>query len=332
MLGLGALLALEITTSTPDALCPPLEEARAAVRARVGEVRGAYQAEFALVRGDDGRPSLELVVREADEVRLRRSLPLEGVRCADAAQAIALVLERYFDTVDKPAPASEAEPQPVLPVSLEPAASSPASPGRAPAPTAASRSDAPSARAVEASPPAAAQRLRLRAGAVYDVEHELGASLGVSYFPAVGRAVGRLRVGFSLDGTGFLSRARESIRGQEVSATTWQAALSVPLSFEAAPVRLGVGPWAQLRYQRAEAPTLRDGGAASRPLFGIGGAALAGWSFHRDWALGASFAFGAQLSEVAPRFVLRQEGGGREPVLVPHAWFGQAQLAIELSL
>src|SRR6188768_841163 len=97
MLWLGGFPALDITTSTPDALCPPIEEARAAIQARVGEVRGDYHVEFALVRGVDGRQVLELTVREAEQQVLARELPLDAGGCEDAAQAIALVLERYFD-------------------------------------------------------------------------------------------------------------------------------------------------------------------------------------------------------------------------------------------
>src|SRR4051812_27057029 len=113
MLWLGGFPALDVTTSTPDALCPPVEEARAAIQARVGEVRGDYHVEFALVRGVDGRQVLELKVLEAQRQVLTRELSLDGSGCADAAQAIALVLERYFDAVEKPPAVSKPEPIPV---------------------------------------------------------------------------------------------------------------------------------------------------------------------------------------------------------------------------
>ena len=102
MLWLGGFLLLDLTTSTPDALCPPLEEARAAVKARVGEVAGDYHAEFALIRATDGQQALELTLREGRVEVLRRQLPLDAAGCQDAAQAIALVLERYFDAVERP--------------------------------------------------------------------------------------------------------------------------------------------------------------------------------------------------------------------------------------
>jgi hypothetical protein len=324
MLGLGALLALEITTSTPDALCPPLEEARAAVRTRVGEVRGPYQAEFSLVRADDGQQSLELVVREADVVRLRRTLSLEGVGCDDAAQAIALVLERYFDTVEKPARPVEPKPAPV-PVSVEPAPSHHASSQTAAATSAQPRDATPS-------PASQRPRFELRSGIQYDLELSLGATLGASYVPNSWRIGSRSAVGLSLDGTAFLSRVSETVREQQISASTWQAAFSLPLLFDWSPWMLGLGPWAQLRLQRAEAPTLKDNDVATRALFGVGGSLRAAWWFHRDWALATQLALGGQFSGLASRFVLRQEDLGPEPVLVPQSWFGQAQLAVQLSL
>ena len=74
MLWLGGFLALDLTTRTPDALCPPLEEARAAVKARVGEVRGDYHAEFALIRADDGQQKLDLSLREGNVAQVARDL------------------------------------------------------------------------------------------------------------------------------------------------------------------------------------------------------------------------------------------------------------------
>lgn len=316
MLGLGALLALEITTSTPDALCPPLEEARAAVRTRVGEVRGAYQAEFSLVRVDDGRQSLELVVREGEVVRLQRSLPLDGVGCEDAAQAIALVLERYFDGLESPVTQTPSNLGPV-PVSVEPAPSHHASPA---------------SRAPRAAPEPHPRRFELRAGIAYDSEYELGPSVGISYYPQAWRLGARAELGLALDGTAFTEPVRERVRRQEIMASTWQAALSLPLRFELSTVALGLGPWAQLRLQRAEGPTLKNRDAVFRALPCLGGVMNAGWSFHRDWALGADVSFGGQFTGLAPSFVLRQDGQAPKAVLVPQSWFGQARVAVSLSL
>jgi hypothetical protein len=313
MLGLGALLALEITTSTPDALCPPLEEARAAVRTRVGEVRAAYQAEFSLVRADDGRQSLELVVREGDVVRLQRSLPIEGVGCEDAAQAIALVLERYFDTVESPASRHQSDVGPV-PVSAETRPSHDASP------------------TVNGGLTLSEQRFELRGGIDYDWEYSIGPTIGVGYFPNAWRIASRLRFGLALDGAAFLRQASESVREQEITASTWQGALSIPLRFELSTVALMLGPWAQLRMQRAEGKTLRNSNSAFRLLPGMGGALGAVWSFHRRWGLVADLSFGAQLTGLAPSFVLRQDAREPKPVLVPQAWFGQARVGVLVSL
>jgi hypothetical protein len=317
MLGLDALLALEITTSTPDALCPPLEEARAAVRARVGEVAGDYRAEFALIRADDGQQSLELLVKEGDALSLRRLLPLDGFGCEDAAQAIALVLERYFDSVESPK--SKVEPQ---------AALVPATPEAPP------RQDVPSTskRPANAAPRQERSWL-LRAGLLYDGELGFAPSAGATHLPAALAITPHFGVGVGLDGALFVSRLTESVRGQQISASTLQLALSAPLTLEHGSSMLGLGPWAQLRMQRGEGPLLERGDASYRALPGLGGALHGAWAMSSTWRLWAGASFGAQLGGSSSRFVLRQSAtGDLKPVLVPQSWFGQAELAIVLAL
>src|SRR6478752_343602 len=165
MLWLGGFHALDLTTSTPDALCPPLEETRAAVKARVGEVRGDYRAEFALIRASSGQSALELVLREKEQEVLRRELPLDDAGCDDAAQAIALVLERFFDAIERrsePAPAEEPAPAQVAPLPHE--------------------------QPHTATPSAAQERAererawQVRAGFVYDLKLGLADNLGTTYY------------------------------------------------------------------------------------------------------------------------------------------------------
>jgi hypothetical protein len=98
VLGLGAS-GLDVTTETPDSLCPPLEATRQAVQARVGEVAGGpYRAVYTLVRDAElGVDSVRLVLTDGEgQMLLERLLPVPVGGCADLATAIALVLERHF--------------------------------------------------------------------------------------------------------------------------------------------------------------------------------------------------------------------------------------------
>jgi len=314
MLWLGGFHALDLTTSTPDALCPPLEETRAAVNARVGEVRGEYQAEFTLVRADDGQQALQLVLRERQAEVLRRELPLDGAGCDDAAQAIALVLERYFDAIEKREPSEG----PKSAIALEPSAPAASQPASVAAP--------------EAEPSVRPARWRARAGAVYDWELGPAAGVGVVLYPTAFRPSSRFHVGVALDAAQFLLRSSETVREERITALTLRTALSLPFTFELRRLSLSAGPWAELRLQRASAPTLPHGRSDYRALPGLGAFAGLGWGLTPSLTLGAGFAFGAQLSGAAPRFILQEDGGGRNEVLVPHAWFGEAQLMLALSL
>jgi hypothetical protein len=318
MLWLGGFLALEVATSTPDALCPPLEQVQSAIKARVGEVKGDYHAEFALVRASDGRQALELSLRDGSKLVLERELPLTGLGCQDAAQAIALVLERYFDAVEKPEP-PEANPEPI-PVrpSDQPLAAPVASASHGvpkPAPAAAT------ARAWEA-----------RLGFGYDAELGLAPTLGVALFPVAWRWGTRFGVGVALDIAPFLMPLTQSVREREISASTLQAALSLPLRWRLEPWSLAVGPWAQLRLQRAEATSLTNAQPAYRLIAGGGLVAQIGWSPAPAWMLGCGIAAGAQATGASSRFTLRRAETEPKPVLVPETWFGQGQLILGRDL
>ena len=316
MLWLGGFPALDVTTSTPDALCPPVEEARAAIQARVGEVRGDYRVEFALVRGVDGRQVLELTVHEAQQQVLARELPLDDAGCQDAAQAIALVVERYFDAVEKPAVASNPRPIPVT-IDEPPTQNSPPAP----------------ARALAVAPAMARGRgWRARAGFVYDVELGVGPSLGIVRLPEAFRLTPSFQVGVALDVAPFLSPVEQSVREQEISAFSVQGALSIPLVWHFEPWSASVGPWAQLRVQRAEAESLTHQRRAYRVVPGVGGVTQVAWSPGSRWTLGLGFAAGAQATTGTSRFVLRTTDTVPEPVLVPEAWFGQGQLTLAVEL
>lgn len=318
MFWLGGFPALEVTTSTPDALCPPIEEARAAIKARVGEVQGDYHVEFSLVRGLEGQQRLELVVRESEKSVLERSLPLDDAGCQDAAQALALVLERYFDAVEKsPVADSKLEPVPVGPSDQSKSDSA-----RAPA------------RELSGAPAVAAktEAWRLRAGLLYDSQLGPGASLGGALFPVALRVPAGLELGLALDTAIFVRPLSESVREQEIRAVTWQTAVSLPLTGRLGSWSVALGPWAQLRLQRAQAPGLSHEQSAYRWLPGFGAGAEVGWSFASSWSLGLGFVAGAQASGGASRFVLRRAEAAPKPVLVPDRWFGQSLLTLGVRL
>ena len=102
---------LSVTTDSPDALCPPLSEARSVIHARVGQVQGGtYEARYRTVLdAENGRNVLHLVLEDEEEVLLVREIPLEGTDCADAALAMAMVLERYFASAFQLEPSHEKE-------------------------------------------------------------------------------------------------------------------------------------------------------------------------------------------------------------------------------
>jgi hypothetical protein len=315
MLWLGGLLALDVTTSTPDALCPPLSEVRAAVQARVGEVQGDYHAEFALLRGQGGRQTLKLLLRDGSEPVLEREIELEGAECQNAAQAIALVLERYFDAVERPA---SPDPEPV-PSSTEPVAQ-PASVAPAPAGVA----------------PRAGARVnsswRVHAGLAQDWELGAAPLLGLAFFPRAWQVTPHVGFGASFDLAFFVTPLTETVRTESIRASTLQPSLSLPLELRMGPWCTGLGPWAQARLQRATAESLTNDHTVYRALFGLGGMARVGWSPARRWLLLATVAGGGQLVSASSRLVLQKADGTQSTVLVPETRFAQAQLTLGMTL
>lgn len=316
---LAGLLALEVTTSTPDALCPPLEEARAAIVARVGELQGAYHVEFALIRSDDGRRALKLMLREGERPLLSRELPLDDADCQDTAQAMALVLERYFDAVEKPPP------RPVPDVAPVPVAThTELSQNFPPVPR---DSGAPSSFTREAAAP-----WQARVGFLYDLELGFAPTLGAAWLPAALQLTSGLQLGISLELAPFLTPSIENVRAVEISASTLQAAGALPLAARFDRWALWLGPWCQVRLQRADGNALGRGQSAYRALPGLGGFAQLRWSPARSWSLGLGVAGGAQLTGATSSWVLLRSDGGRNQVLVPENWFGQSQLSVALEL
>lgn len=116
---LGLLSGLTVETGSPDALCPDIASAEAAIRARVGKLEGsatAWRVRYTMVHAPD-RTTGDLVRLEvldaSDEIRLSRDLPLSVESCDTLAQAMALVVERFFRAmVGERAPEPEFEPAP----------------------------------------------------------------------------------------------------------------------------------------------------------------------------------------------------------------------------
>jgi hypothetical protein len=121
LLVLGAA-GLSVDSLSPDALCPPLEETRTAVAARLGsvELEGPWHATYLLVHRTQG-DFVALSLRDPEGVlRLERDLPVQGGSCTTLSRVIALVLERYFLRPEQTTP--EAPPASVAAINLEPAA------------------------------------------------------------------------------------------------------------------------------------------------------------------------------------------------------------------
>jgi hypothetical protein len=115
-----------------------------------------------------------------------------------------------------------------------------------------------------------------------------------------------------------------------MDVATLQAAVSVPVTLQLSAWELTAGPWAQWRLQRAHAPSTLHGAAAYRALPGLGGFAQLAYDVAPRWCVGLGLAFGAQFASSATRFTLQKDNGERYAVLVPDAWFGQAQLTAAL--
>ncbi len=119
---LGAA-GLSVDSLSPDALCPPIEETRQAVAARLGsvELEGTWHATYLLVHRTQG-DFVTLSLRDPDDVlRLQRDLPVQGGSCTTLSRLIALVLERFFL---RPEQAPQPQPEPVAVAPPVPAARS----------------------------------------------------------------------------------------------------------------------------------------------------------------------------------------------------------------
>jgi hypothetical protein len=119
---LGLLSGLTVETGSPDALCPDVASAEAAIGARVGELEGSaggWRVRYTLVHAPDSTQGDVVrlqVFDSAAELRLSRDLPLTAESCDTVAQAMALVVGRFFRSmVGERAPEPEVELRPESP-------------------------------------------------------------------------------------------------------------------------------------------------------------------------------------------------------------------------
>jgi hypothetical protein len=111
---LEVVTALTVESGSPDALCPELAQTREAVAARLGTLRVArpgWRARYTIGHAPDSTDGdfVRLEVFDPDGIaRLQRDLPMTGRSCVDMAQALALILDRYFRTLTAE-PAAEGE-------------------------------------------------------------------------------------------------------------------------------------------------------------------------------------------------------------------------------
>jgi hypothetical protein len=253
------------------------------------------------------------VLLEGEREVLRRELALEDAECHDAAQTIALVLERYFDAVEHPPPP---DPAPV------------------PGPRTESVVASPHERLAPPRTPNLAEERALPAyaGLAYDWKLGLAPLVGVGLFPASGRLAPNAAIGAALDLAFFVTQQSQTVREQRISASTLRASLYVPLALRFGAWSTWLGPWGQFSLQRAHAQSLAHAREAYRALPGIGGFLRLGWSPARAWTLAAGAAAGAQLTSASSRLVLQRSDGARDAVLVPASWFGQVQLTLGTTL
>lgn len=310
--------ALVVTTDSPDALCPPLEQARAATQARVGEVEGGpYEARYVTVRdAESGVEQLRLVLTNASgKTLLERTIPLGPDGCKDASQAIALILERYFRGV----PGARLAPQTTPEVSsrVTPARSPPSTPST-PEHSRAPKTSLPPPAAVgaydrgPAEPslsPTTLLSFLARGGAGVDhlgtPEVAIGAELSTASFWAIG-----------IDGVFGLAPAAHADQGFELESTTHSLyASSLFLLGPYGSWSLGAGPWLGAQRQAIE---LRDDatvpqGDPTRWVFAVGAQAALRFTVANNVRLDLVPRLGTQLA--GTRFAIVDTEGTQTEVL-----------------
>ncbi len=340
LFALGAT-GLHVETDTPDALCPPLEPVRQAVRSRLGVVGGGpYEARYAVVRGGDRDADvLLLTLRDASGAELlRRELPLASLGCADAAEVIALVLERFFQQMsgveEPPLLSDETTPsgEPGEPAEREPLVQGPEphhepDPPRAPDALPLRPSQAPGR--VEQQPDApGSSAWSLRGSTTVHSPLAPAAGLGVGI-------PGGSWVQLVLDATWPL--AARSVEEQDLRLATqssWLFASGLFL-FERNRWSVGAGPLLGLELEQAEiegAPEL-SAGRKARLLAGAGAHAVARLVLSQSLQLELGLRALPRLTGHTRQFVVQGTSGQEFEVLrpAPLTWAASVGLIVHLG-
>ncbi len=323
--------ALVIDTGSPDAMCPALAQTREAVSARLGELQvaqGGWRANYTITHAPDSKEGdfVRLELFDPDgTLRLERRLPLAGRSCSTMAQAVAVVLERYFRRLaggsselppdepqpaaaesgqDAPAPAVASEPEP-LPAP-EPVASPPAPPAP-PLPP----------------PPSAGTAPSDHAAAVTEHERRLGATIGGGYATPPG--AGALALGARVEVTESTRLGAVALipfvgQDERVGAgvaelDTYPLRLWLGWTVRRGALSARVGPELYLALDVARARGVSSAETAMRVVPGLG--VGAGTSLRLSSVFGLDLEAG--LDAVHPRLTSRFVVGGEE-VLAPQ-WF-----------
>lgn len=344
-LGAAGLNGLRVETDTPDALCPPLEPVRDAVRSRLGEVEGGpYEARYAVVRGGNREPDvLLLTLTEGGGTELlRRELPLASLGCADAAEVIALVLERFFQqmsasgaqpgaTAASPLPNEPPEP-PEARAPDEATGGAGGSAPREPAPVGGADAPAepPPAPGRSTEPPAgpdATSRWSLRGHGTLHSTGIPGAGLGAAF-----RAPDWAQVVLDVSWPLAPRRSRE----QEVdlaSRSSWFFASGLLLQTHG-PWSVGAGPLLVLQLEQAElerAPELSDG-RKTRLLFGAGLHAVARLALGNPLELELGLRGASMLTGMARTFAVLDAADREVEVLRPAGLAWSVALGLNVRL
>jgi hypothetical protein len=319
---------VEVVPGTPEVSCPDPVAVQGALLAQVGD--GAPARGWRLIYQSTGDPAARAPGRrgalyleltdDRGQSRLRRELRVEGGDCRARAEAMALVVYRFFarlgGTVSEslpPSPPPPASPPPATAVA-RPASPSPPAPPSSPAPAVLLAS-------TPARPPAQL-RLSLEAGAGLWTRRPGAATTVFGLRVAWARVEGA----FSVLAPGAPAAERLADAG-EVEGSALGMATSLGLVWQGARMRLSGGPLSVVCRERGRSRKIAISAENARTTAALGLAAGGSWRLWRGLHLG--FETGLAHAVLGNRFVV----GGWGPVLAPPAWQGlvQARLGYAFS-
>lgn len=319
---------LEVVAESPDALCPTLAEVEAAIDARVGEVvGGSYTVSYTIVRDPENQRELirMTVTDHTGAFVLERSIPVGTGGCSEAAQAMAVILERHFQSLEAPR-----EPEAALPLAGQPSEPEPPpSTGAAPHETA----DQARNQASEAAPPTPDhderdhKRVSLRAG--FGVRE---APQGIAQIGAELRVVPALAL--SLDAVFSLGDETATELGHEFVSEQFGLEFSASWLAPLGPTfALGIGPLLGIRMEVAR---LDDDaittGTQDRFLPHLGLQGLGRVRLGPTWHLDLTARGARVLTGPATGFEIETAEGDSIEVLEPREWMGEAIFSLGVRL